>query len=161
MKKPTPIFSWKAVIIMSVLLLAVVIVSNFYGLLIDKFYFNKIDSYLFAILTLVHFVYLYAIWFKLKENEYPDTDLRNLEYSFYVVFGVYLYKIIDTASLLFGYATYKDLILPETFLAVGIGIVLSYLLLCLLTLQLFTIRKNKLGSYSIDSIREEELDIWS
>tara|TARA_R110002049_G_scaffold144404_3_gene306656 strand:+ start:8457 stop:8942 length:486 start_codon:yes stop_codon:yes gene_type:complete len=160
MKKPIHLYSWKTAIIISALLLAVVIISNFYGLFIDKFYFNKIDSYLFAILTLVHLAYLYAFWYKLEENEYPDNEMRNLEYCLYIVFAVYAYKLIDTASLLFGYTNYKDLILPETFLPVGIGIVLSYLFLCLLTLQLFSIRKNKIGDYTIDSIREEELDTW-
>ncbi len=158
MKKPTPISVWKISIITSIVLLAVLIASNYYSLFTNKFHFNKIDSYLFAILTIVHFVYLYTVWYKLEQNEYPDKEMRNLEYCFYVVFVVYIYKIVDTANILFGHNTYNNFVLPQNFLPIGISIVITYLILCFLTLYIIFIRKNKIGNYATDCFSEEEID---
>lgn len=160
MKIPYIKISWKFSVLLSVLLLLIVSFSNFYGLLTDKFHFNKASSYFFMLLATVHIIYLYAFWFKLSENEYPDKEMRNLEYGFYAIFAYYVYKMVDIASIVFGYSTYNELILPSHFLPIGIAIILAYLGLCLITLQIFSIRKNKIGNYRTDCYEEEDLDTW-
>ncbi|MCL5244369.1 hypothetical protein M4I21_01025 [Cellulophaga sp. 20_2_10] len=152
--------SWKASIVISVVLLVLVMFSNFYGLLTDKFHFDRPSSYFFILLATVHIVYLYAFWFKLTENEYPDKEMRNLEYGFYAVVAFYAYKLVDITSIVFGYSTYDNLILSGHFLVVGIAIILGYLFLCLITLYVFSIRKAKIGNYTTDCYVEEDLDTW-
>ena len=160
MKIPFLKNSWKVPLVISVILLLLVTFSNFYGLLTDKFHFDNPSSYFFMLLATVHVVYLYAFWFKLTENEYPDKEMRNLEYGFYAVVAFYVYKLVDITSVVFGYSTYDDLILADHFLIVGIAIILGYLSLCLITLYVFTIRKAKIGNYTTDCYVEEDLDTW-
>jgi len=154
-------YSWIYSINASIVLLLILIFANFYGTLTDRFYFNKIENYLFPVLTVVHFIYMYAIKYKIRENEYPDVQMRNLEYFLYVVVGYYIYKVFILAEVLFAYSmSIEDIILPITFLPVTIFTIVGYLSLSLLTFHLMYTRKKEIGSYQIDYFSEENLDTW-
>lgn len=158
--KSTNSHSWKYNIGASIVLLIFLIFANFYGLFTDRFYFLKIENYLFPVLTIIHFVYMYVIRFKIVENDYPDVQMRNLEYCFYIVAIYYLYRIIDLGLLLYIYDRTDGLILPATFLPATIGILSAYAILLILSLNLFIIRSKRIGFYQIDYYSEENLDVW-
>ena len=143
----------------SPLLLLAVIVFNFYGLYSDKFYFLKFDNYIFPILTIVHFLYLYVIWYKIKERELPDPQMRNVEFAMYVILVVYIFKFIDNSLVVLSYLDYKDYIIPETFLPMGILIIMLQLLLIGITLFTFLKRKEVIGRYRFDNFNENA-DSW-
>mgnify|MGYP003424479589 CR=1 FL=1 len=63
---------WKTTVVLTIITLISLSVYSFYGLFTDKFYFLKIDNYIFPLLTLVHFLYLYVVGFKIKEQEIAD-----------------------------------------------------------------------------------------
>lgn len=158
--KSTNSHSWKYNIFASILLLMFLIFANFYGLFTDRFYFLKIENYLFPVLTIIHFVYMYVIRFKIVENDYPDIQMRNLEYCFYVVTVYYLYRIIDLSLLLYIYDKSEDLVIPTSFLPATIAILVAYAVLLALALHLFRIRSKRIGFYQIDYYSEENLDVW-
>ncbi len=144
---------------MSVSVLLVLIVFNFYGLYTNKFYFFKFDNYIFPLLTIVHFIFLYVMWFKISEQELTDPQMRNLEYAMYVIFLVYLFKVVDTIYVLLSYNDYGNHIMPGTFMIMGFLILALQLLLLVLTLLVFKYRKDKVGDYNFDNINEN-IDSW-
>lgn len=158
--KSTNSHFWKYNIFASIVLLMFLIFANFYGLFTDRFYFLKIENYLFPVLTIIHFVYMYVIRFKIVEKDYPDIQMRNLEYCFYIVVVYYLYRIIDLSLLLYIYDRTEGLVLPTTFLPATTTILSAYVVLLLLALHLFKIRSERIGFYQIDYYSEENLDVW-
>ena len=66
---------WRVNLILIFVILLLLSVSNFYGLFTNKFYFLKPDNYVFPLLSIIHFVYLHAIWFKITEKEMPDRKM--------------------------------------------------------------------------------------
>jgi hypothetical protein len=153
------IFPWKMIKVLSIVILMTLIVLNFYGLYTNKFYFFKFDNYIFPILTLAHFVYLYVTWFKVRENEYPDPQMRNLEYMLYIIMFVYVFQIFDTLFILSSYSDYDESIIPVTFLPVGSLIVTLYILLIFLTLISFKYRKVLVGEYKFMDMNDN-IDSW-
>ena len=135
------------------------IVFNFYGLYSNKFYLLKPDNYIFPLLTIVHFVFLYVLWFKIRENELTDPKMRNLEYAMYAILLVYIFKIFDTAYILSTYNDFENHIMPRTFMPVGLFILLLQFMLLSLTLITFYHRKQEVGEYNFDSINEN-IDSW-
>ncbi|WP_298504840.1 hypothetical protein [uncultured Maribacter sp.] len=123
------------------------------------FYFFKIDNYIFPILSLVHFIFLYVLWFKIKEGEISDPQMRNLEYGLYVVSLIYIFKFADTIYILSTYKEFESHQLPATFFPVGISIITLYAFLFGLTLLSFYYRKKHVGAYNID-ILNEQIDHW-
>ncbi len=150
---------WKTGLLLSIFVLAVLIIFSFYGLYTNKFYFFKIDNYIFPILTSAHFTFLYALWFKIKEHEVADPKMRNLEYALYAIFLVYLYKFFDVFFILIGASDYADFIIPETFMPLGILILTFHFLLLVLTLLVFKYRKEFVGTYNFDEINGQ-IDSW-
>ncbi len=153
------ILTWRRNNFLVLLVLAFLIISNFYGLYTNKFYFLKLDNYIFPILSIVHFLYLYVIRFKITEEELPDPKMRNLEYVLYAVMIVYLFKIYDTASILGSYSEYQEHVMPSTFMPVGITTLTLYSLLPLLTLISFWHRKRLIGKYNFENYNDN-LNIW-
>ncbi|MRH99381.1 hypothetical protein GH721_02450 [Kriegella sp. EG-1] len=153
------ILPWKRILVMTVSILAILIVFNFYGLYTNKFYFFKIDNYIFPILTLVHFGFLYVLWFKIKEEEVADPKMRNLEYALYAILAVYVFKFFSTLSILFSYGQYENHVIPGTFIPIGILILLLYVTLICLTLLAFKYRKDKVGEYEFDDMNQH-IDSW-
>ena len=153
------LFTWKSTLMFSLIVLVLLNVFSFYGLFTNKFYFFKFDNYIFPILTLVHFTFLYAMWFKIKEDEIADPQMRNLEYALYVIFLIYVYRLFNTVSILFSYSNFESHVIPATFLPLGILILFLYIMLLLLTLITFKHRKDKIGSYNFNKL-DDRIDSW-
>ena len=79
------IITWKRNILASVAVLLTLIILSFYGAYTNQFYFLKVDNYIFPILTSIHLLYLYVVWFKITEDELPDPKMRNIEYVLYAI----------------------------------------------------------------------------
>lgn len=158
MKSIVQILTLKRSFISSAVILGLLIIFNFYGPYTNKFYFFKMDNYLLPLLTLVHFVFLYVLWFKIKEDELPDPPMRNLEYMLYVVGLIYIYKAIESIYVLSTYGDYENHVMPSVFLPIGILILVLYLLLISLTLLLFKYRKDRVGDYNFDDM--DHIDSW-
>lgn len=144
---------------MSISVLVILILLNFYGLYTNKFYFFKFDNYIFPVLTVVHFIFLYALWFKITEREYPDPQMRNLEFSLYAIFFVYVFKFFDTLFILLSYTDFEEHVIPDTFIPVGVTMLVLYLFLVLMTLVTFKHRKEMVGSYNFENMNEN-IDSW-
>ena len=159
MKFTSRLFSWKNSLILSLIVLVLLNIFSFYGLYTNKFYFFKFDNYIFPLLTLVHFTFLYAMWFKIQEGEIADPQMRNLEFTLYIIFLIYIYRLINTTFIVLSYSDFESQILPATFLPLGILIIFLHLLLLLLTLVVFKHRKDKIGSYKFYRINDD-IDSW-
>ena len=151
--------SWRGCMAISVGILLLLIVLNFYGLYTNKFYFYKVDNYIFPLLTIVHFSFLQAVQFRINANYAGDLHLRNLEYAMYGVLLVYIFKVLDTSYILLSYSDYEALVIPETFVPYGIGILALQLGLVGLTIISFAFRRNLIGRYNFDHINDK-LDSW-
>jgi hypothetical protein len=135
------------------------IVFNFYGLYTNKFYLLKPDNYIFPILSFVHFTFLYVMSFKIREVEYTDAPMRNLEYALYVISLVYLFKLVDTFYILLSYTDYANHVIPSTFLPMAVFIIVLQIVLLVLTFLTFAYRKTMVGNYNFDHINEN-IDPW-
>ncbi|GAB5473474.1 MAG: hypothetical protein Mars2KO_15730 [Maribacter sp.] len=158
MKPILQLFTLKRSYILSAIVLLTLVIFNFYGPYTGKFYFFKLDNYIFPILTLIHLVFLYVLWFKIKEDEMTDPQMRNLEYALYVILIVYIYKAFESLHVLSTYGDYEFHLLPGAFLPVGILILLLHFLLIGLTLLAFKYRKDRVGDYNFDDMNH--IDSW-
>ena len=154
------IFPWKRTLITSLIVILLLTVFNFYGLYTNKFYFFKIVNYIFPLLALGHLLFLYVMWFKIKEDELSDPPMRNLEYVLYFISLVYIYKLIETVTTLFSYGQYDNHLIPATFLPIGILILLLYILLLVLTFLTFSYRREIVGTYTFDEMNQH-VDNWN
>ncbi|RNC90080.1 MAG: hypothetical protein ED555_11645 [Allomuricauda sp.] len=154
------ILPWKRAIYASVAVLLCLILFNFYGLYTNKFYFLKPDNYVFPIVAIVHFLYLYVVWFKITEKELPDPKMRNIEYVLYAVMAVYVYKIVDTLLILLSYSDYDDHVIPSTFIPLGILILFLHLLLPLLALLCIKYRQIHIGKYNFENFNDN-MNYWN
>jgi len=152
------ILPWKRGMIVSLIALILGIVFNFYGLYTNEFFFFKISNYLFPLLTLIHFVFLYVLWFKIKEDEMADPQMKKLEYALYAIVPVYLYKVISTILILAGTSQYSNHAIPETYYPIGIFMIVLYIMLILLTFLAIGYRKKFVGGYDFDEINR--IDSW-
>lgn len=159
MKSILQIITWRKCLILSINVLVLLIILNFYGLYTNKFYVFKFDNYIFPLLTIVHFTYLYVVRFKITEQEYTDPQMRNLEYGLYAIFLIYLFKMFDTAYILLSYGQYENHVIPNTFIPMGITLLLLQVCLIGLTLIAFAHRKHDIGDYNFDNINEN-IDSW-
>ena len=153
------LMTWNQNLICSICVLILLIIASFYGLYTNKFYVLKLDNYIFPFLAIVHFAYLYALWFKIREGEMTDIQMRNVEYVLYLIFFVYLYKVFETFSILLTYEKFQNYALPETFLPIGILILVLHILLLILTLFNFKYRMKLVGNYKFDEL-DRGLDSW-
>jgi hypothetical protein len=160
MKLLLRIFSWKTTLLLSIIILLTLIVFSFYGLYTNKFYLFKFDNYIFPILTLVHFVYIYVVWFKINENEVADPQMRKLEFAMYVILLIYIFRFFDTLFVLLSYGDFESHVIPKTFIPIGTLIMFFYALLMVLTLITIKYRKKLIGSYRFDEINEQQIDSW-
>ncbi|SHG32211.1 hypothetical protein [Flagellimonas flava] len=151
--------TWRRNGILVFTILVLLGISNFYGLYTNKFYFLKADNYIFPLLSLVHFLYLYVLWFKITEDELPDPKMRNLEYALYAVMIVYIFKIYDTVTILGSYSQYESHVIPATFKPVAYLSLILYGLLPILTLISFWHRKQLVGKYNFEEYNDN-LNIW-
>ncbi len=153
------IITWKRNILASLAVLLILIVLNFYGVYTNQFYFTKPDNYIFPILSSVHFLYLYVIWFKISEDELPDPKMRNIEYILYGVMVVYFFKIYDSVTVLNSVEAFSEHIIPATFKPMATLTLVLYSILPILTLYTFWLRKQYIGEYNFDNYNDN-LNIW-
>jgi hypothetical protein len=158
MKSILQIFTLKLGFILTVVVLVLLVIFNFYGPYTSQFYFFKPVNYIFPILTVGHFIFLYVLWFKIKEDEMTDPQMRNLEYVLYVIFLVYVYKAFESIYVLTTYGDYENHVIPGAFLPLGILILVLHLLLVGLTLLMFKYRKDRVGEYKFDDMNH--VDSW-
>lgn len=154
MKHLLRLFTWTRCFVLSSFILPLLIFFSFYGLYSNKFYFFKIDNYIFPILALVHFLFLNSLWLADKDLNYENNSMRNLEYGMYAIFLVYSFKFSETIYILLSYLDYSEQIFPQTFLPVGLTILSLQLILLIVTLLTFQHRKERLGPYHFDKINE-------
>lgn len=159
MRFPALAPNWKKIIWTSIVILLAVIGLNFYGVYTNKFYFLKPDNYIIPILSMLHFLYMYVVWFKIREDELPDPKMRNLEYLLYGLVAVYLFKIYDSARVLGSAAQFGDHVIPPTFRPIGVISLTLYCLLALLTIYTFWLRKKHIGAYNFENYNNN-LNIW-
>ena len=153
------ILTWKRTLLISIGVLMLLNIFSFYGLYTNKFYFFKIDNYIFPILSIVHFVFLYVLWFKITEDELSDPPMRTLEYFLYFISFVYLFKLVDTIIILISYTEFDDHLIPSTFLPLGYLILALYALLLLVTFLAIYYRKEIVGTYLFDDMNQH-VDHW-
>ena len=153
------ILTWKRTLILSVGVLALLNIFSFYGLYTNKFYFFKIDNYIFPLLSIVHFVFLYVLWFNIKEDELSDPLIRTLEYILYIISLVYVYKLVETIIILLSYNDFDNHLIPSTFLPLGYFILILYSLLLLVTYLAIDYRKKIVGTYLFDDMNQH-VDHW-
>lgn len=154
MKHLLQVITWKKCFILSLSILPLLIIFSFYGLYTNKFYFLKIDNYIFSFLMIVHAWFLNALYQLEKEPHIHMNSTRNLEYTMYAIFLVYLFKISETFFILLSYFDYSDLVLPQTFLPVGLVILGLQFLLLLVTFTTFKHRRERIGPYRFDKVHE-------
>lgn len=153
------ITSWKICYYSTLGILPVLIILSFYGLYSNRFYFFKIDNYIFPLVSLLHFVFMYVLQFKIREGEYPDPVMRNVEYGMYAVLMIYLFKCFDTLYILMSYEDFKAYLIPETFLPVGFLILILQFLLVILTIASFRHRKALVGAYNFEQV-DKNMNPW-
>ena len=152
-------FSWKLVNAVSIATLIILVVSSFYGFYTNTFYLTKPDNYIIPLLSTIHFLYIYVIGFKIRENELPDPKMRNLEYALYAVMIVYAFKGYDGITTLNSLSGSEEYYLPETFTPAIITISVLYCLIILLTLVSFSIRRRQIGVYNFENFNNN-LNMW-
>ncbi|TDS15010.1 hypothetical protein DFQ03_1644 [Maribacter caenipelagi] len=153
------LLTWKRTLIVSIVVLFLLNIFSFYGLYTNKFYFFKIDNYIFPILSIIHFVFLYVLWFKIKENELSDPPMRTLEYILYIISLVYIYKLVETMIVLSSYSDFENHLIPGTFLPIGYLMLTLYAALLLVTLLAVVYRKEMVGTYLFDDMNQH-VDHW-
>ncbi|MCK0191119.1 hypothetical protein [Arenibacter sp. F20364] len=146
-------------IVLTIITLVSLIFLSFYGMYGNTFIFNKIENYLFPFLTITHFLYLYVLWFKITEKEYPDMIMKNIEYIMYGILLVYLYKISETIVIFGSQNEFQDHVIPSSFVPMGILIITMQSLLIVLTIWSFVIRKQRVGKYDFDYLNNH-IDAW-
>ncbi|WP_216785683.1 hypothetical protein [Cellulophaga sp. HaHaR_3_176] len=153
------LFPLRVILITSIFLLLTLDVLSFYGIYTNTFYFLKFDNYIFPVLSIVHFIYLYSIWFKIKVNEPGDLQMKNVEYILYFIYLIYIFKFIESIYKLATYTDFEDHFIPETFIPIGVTLVVLYFLLLVITVITFFFRLNKISSYNFDDINNHS-DHW-
>ncbi|MEZ2414229.1 hypothetical protein ACA086_04640 [Muriicola sp. E247] len=154
MKNVLRIIPWNKCFLLSFSLLPLIVITGFYGLYTNKFYFLKIDNYIFAFLVLIHLYFLNSLLKADRDSSMPLNSLRTIEFAMYAILPVYLFKMAETLYVLMTYFDYSEHVFPPTFLPVGILILLLQALLILLTLTTFQHRRDRLGPYRYDRINE-------
>ncbi|WP_299799522.1 hypothetical protein [uncultured Maribacter sp.] len=154
------LLTWKRTLIVSIVVLFLLNIFSFYGLYTNKFYFFKVENYIFPILSIIHLVFLYVLWFKISENELSDPPMRTLEYVLYAISLVYIYKMVETIIVLSSYSDFENHLIPSTFLPLGYVMIALYAMLLLVTLLAVVYRKEMVGTYIFDDMNQH-VDHWN
>jgi hypothetical protein len=100
-----------------------------------------------------------VVWFKITEDELPDPKMRNIEYVLYVVMIIYLFKIYDSAMVLYSIGGFNEHVIPATFKPMATLTLVLYSILPILTLYTFWLRKRYIGIYNFENYNDN-LNIW-
>ena len=147
-------------LLINALLMLVLVGSDFYSLFTDQFYVLKKENYLMLLLALPYFLYLIVFGIKLFQEEGTDPGMRVLEYIVYCSLALGLWQVWTVFQDWNQYAVLKDqFLLPDSFYPVGIGLLVSFGLLYLLSVYMFVLRHNLIGRYH-PSEWEENFEDW-
>ncbi len=153
------LFPWKRTLLLSLCIIPLVIIFGFYGFYTNKIYLFKLKNYVLPIFSIIHAIYLYVLWFKIKEDEVSDIQMRNIEYAFYIVIAIYLYKLIDITTIVFSYGEYTSYNISSAFIPLGILAMLLQILLIGLSILAIHYRKQKVGGYNFEELNNK-IDTW-
>ena len=146
-------------ILLTFVALVSLIFLSFYSMYGNTFIFNRLENYIFPCVTIIHFLYMYVLWFKITEKEYPDMIMKNIEYVMYGILLVYIYEISESFFILGSQNEFLDHVIPSTFMPMGILTISLQSILVLLTIWSFVIRKQKIGKYDFDYLNNH-IDAW-
>jgi len=82
-----------------------------------------------------------------------------VEYGMYAALMIYIFKCLDTTYILMSYNDFSVYLIPDTFLPIGISILILQVLLVLLTISSFRQRKVLLGAYDFEQI-DKNMNSW-
>lgn len=153
------IITWKRNLIASLIVLVTLMILDFYGVYTNQFYFFKADNYIFSVLALVHLLYLYVVWFKIREDELPDPKMRNVEYILYAILFVYGFKIYQNIQIISSVQLYQDQVIPSTFKTMATLKLVLHSILPIMAVYTFWLRKKMIGVYNFDNYNNN-LNIW-
>lgn len=153
------LFPLRVLLLLSAVLLLTLNVFSFYGIYTHRFYFLKFDNYIFPILTILHYLYLYAIWEKRKEHQIPDIKMRNIEYTLYFIYMIYIFKFAESIYRLTTYSDFEIDLIPETFFPIGLILAFLYLFLLIITILTFNYRRKVIGAYDFEDL-SDTIDDW-
>ena len=77
----------------------------------------------------------------------------------YAALMIYIFKCLDTTYILMSYNDFSVYLIPDTFLPIGISILILQVLLVLLTISSFRQRKVLLGAYDFEQI-DKNMNSW-
>lgn len=154
MKHILKLLPWKKCFYLSVTVLPLILICSFYGLYTNKFYFLKVDNYIFSLLIMVHLAFLHVLKRAGGDENSQLNLLRNLEFAMYAILPVYIFKLAETLYILLTYFDYSEQVFPQTFLPAGGFILALQSFLIILTLSAFQHRRIRIGSYTLDRIHE-------
>ncbi|MEL6975123.1 MAG: hypothetical protein AAGL29_06965 [Bacteroidota bacterium] len=155
MKAHSDVVTLKRLVWTLLTLLVVLVLFNFYGPFSNRFYFGKLDGYLFLMLAVFHVLYLFKLLGKAKKEATTDSQLRYMEYVVYGVLVVYGYKTFDTVVSLNLASEIEQELLPKTFFPLVIVSLAFYLLAIILSILTFILRKRILGSFRQETIEDK------
>lgn len=159
MKTFESLLPWKRTIHFSITVLILLTFFNFYGLYTNSFPVLKPENFIFPVVSIVHFIFLYVLWFKIKEDETTDPQMRTIEYLLYVVILLYAVYAVNTVVTLLSFSEFSNHVIPMTFFPVGIFTLLLQLLLLLLSVLAINYRIKMVGNYDFDDLNEH-IDSW-
>lgn len=151
-------FGFNVTLIGSIITLLILSVLGFYRPYTGDFYFLKISAYVLPVLAVVHLIFLYVLWFKVKEEELTDIPMRNLEYGLYAIFLFYIYKFYKSIFIMGSFEEFDNHLIPDNFMTIQIIISILFFVLLVLTLASFLIRKYRVGSYNFQN--SDGIESW-
>ena len=153
------LFPLRVLLLLSAVLLLTLNIFSFYGIYTHKFYFLKFDNYIFPILTIVHFLYLFSLWNKRKQPQTPDINMRNIEYTLYFIYMIYIFKFVESIYRLTTYTDFEIDLIPETFFPIGLILIFMHLFLLIITIITFNYRRKAIGAYDFEDLNDN-IDAW-
>ncbi len=151
-------FVLNVTLIGSILTLLILSVFEFYRPYTGDFYFLKLSAYVLLVLAIVHLIFLYVLWFKIKEEELTDIPMRNLEYSLYAIFLFYIYKFYNSLFIMGSFENFDNHLIPDNFMTIQIMISILYFVLLALTFASFMLRKYRVGIYNFQD--SDGIESW-
>ncbi len=151
-------FGLYTTLIGSFLTLLILSLFEFYRPYTGDFYFFKLSAYVFPVMAIIHLIFLYVLWFKIKEEELTDIPMRNLEYGLYAIFIFYSYKFYKSIFIMGSFEHFDNHLIPDNFMAIQITIAILYFVLLALTFASFFLRKYRVGTYKFEN--SDGIESW-
>ncbi|MFC4096816.1 hypothetical protein [Euzebyella saccharophila] len=159
MKILETLLPWKRTIYTTIVLIIVLSILNFYGLYTNSFPVLNWENFAFPFFSLIHLLFLYVLWFKIKEYEHTDPQMKITEYLLYAVILLYLFYAFQTLTTLLSSFDFASHVIPNTFWPVGILLFILQISLVALGFMAIHFRKTLVGHYNMDE-ENQHIDSW-